>query len=592
MAVVSLTSIVSLVSSVYLSDTYESETRLIAQALNASNIALRVDSAESEEQRLSALTQLSEHWAYLEPLQRNAMMDSQIRESVYLINEHVRRIVENGRDRESFHVDRFNSEVIGLHQQLANLHQLLQKRAEKSASLLRLIQSLALFITVVVISFSLLIIRRDVEQPLLDLTRVAKAISEGDFAQTVGSRGRGELAVLAEAVSDMSTAIQVSQGNLEQRVSEKTSKLQRANEALTLLKDLTLYFAQIGDDTPNLDLFLQRIASAANVDRVDVCLVTEAGETPYEKYDHGERNSVSQHCATSICNKCTSAVNYKENEIVGTVYRSQFVIQTADATYGVMTASSSLVAEDWQLNMLRSISAHLANGLGLKRARERARRIALLKERAVIARELHDSLAQALTYLRIQVVRMDKALSTERTEQQQNILNELDQGLTSAYKELRELLTTFRLKIEGQTIEQALRETVAKLRERNENIEIAFDFGIAGIPLTPHEEIHLLQIAREAIQNAFYHSRGDRIEVSLGRRDSDQLVLRVHDNGSGIDTAIEKLNHYGLAIMRERSRDLNGEITVESEHNTGTTITLSFQPVALLNSDRVSAINL
>src|SRR5690606_24048420 len=86
---------------------------------------------------------------------------------------------------------------------------------------------------------------------------------------------------------------------------------------------------------------------------------------------------------------------------------------------------------------------------------------------------------------------------------------------------------------------------------------------LENTPLAPHEEIHLLQIIREACQNTIHHSQGTDVVVQLTQNDDEVIHLSIEDNGIGIPDNAEKLNHYGLAIMQERSRHLGGNIRIQ-----------------------------
>lgn len=229
--------------------------------------------------------------------------------------------------------------------------------------------------------------------------------------------------------------------------------------------------------------------------------------------------------------------------------------------------------------MFESVAEQVTNGLSMKNQNEQNRRIALMNERTVIARELHDSLAQALSYLKIQVARLQRLHKKEDVQVQiDEVVDELKKGLGSAYSELRELLTTFRLKLDGQGIKAALEQTISQLRTRSDSFEFTLNYGVSNVPFTPQEEIHLLQIAREATQNAFYHSKGSHIEIDITSNALTEVILTVKDNGIGIPGDPNKLNHYGLAIMQERSRSLQGELSVKRNDDRGTTVMFSFVP--------------
>jgi two-component system nitrate/nitrite sensor histidine kinase NarX len=91
--------------------------------------------------------------------------------------------------------------------------------------------------------------------------------------------------------------------------------------------------------------------------------------------------------------------------------------------------------------------------------------LALLEERAVIARELHDSLAQSLSYLKIQVGRLQLLPGgAEAAAQARDIVTELREGLNGAYRQLRELIATFRLKMEHPRLEDSLTRSSAGIQ--------------------------------------------------------------------------------------------------------------------------------
>ena len=222
--------------------------------------------------------------------------------------------------------------------------------------------------------------------------------------------------------------------------------------------------------------------------------------------------------------------------------------------------------ESWQHQLLQSVTNQIATGLHLRQQTAQNRRYTLANERTVIARELHDSLAQALSYLKFQVTRLQKMRAKEASDEQiEGVVDELKTGLNSAYRQLRELLTTFRLKIDDEGLKSAFEKTVIQLNERAEDkIKFELNYNIGNVPLTPNEEIHLMQIAREATQNVLHHSKATEAKISIFADHDNNIHLSIEDNGIGIPDSPEKLNHYGLAIMQERSKHLSGDISIEA----------------------------
>jgi two-component system nitrate/nitrite sensor histidine kinase NarX len=112
-------------------------------------------------------------------------------------------------------------------------------------------------------------------------------------------------------------------------------------------------------------------------------------------------------------------------------------------------------------------------------------------------------------------------------------------------------------------------------------MHINLAYQLKDLPLSPMEEIHLMQITREACQNAINHSDGSKLNISFTQEQDKAIELCIEDDGVGLSGNPEKLNHYGLSIMQERSRHLGGDLNIENISPSGTRITLRFTPAYL-----------
>ena len=119
---------------------------------------------------------------------------------------------------------------------------------------------------------------------------------------------------------------------------------------------------------------------------------------------------------------------------------------------------------------------------------------------------------------------------------------------------------------------------VMELRKRSE-MRIELNFTLQNLPLTPREEIHLMQIAREAAQNAVKHSGGSHLKISI-YNESGEVFLNVQDDGVSSERNTEKSGHFGLAIMYERCRTLNGKLIIDAPDQSGTRVLFQFNPVS------------
>ena len=451
-----------------------------------------------------------------------------------------------------------------------------QKYAEINIANIRLVQSLALFSTLILIAIAMMIVHRHIEQPLSKLTSVARQIGQGDFTARAEETGKGELALLARTINKMSGSLYRSKSQLEEQIKRKTRKLTRSNQSLELLFQVSRRLNEVEPGSVDFQPLLNKLADVTGVKDLDLCIMTAQGTGPYEHLMSSEK-TIPVKCQQQLCHDCT------EHDSLFPPVNGQmkYQLNIGDQHYGVLVVSlnEGSILEDWQHQLFEAIAEQVANGLSMKHQNEQRRRIALMNERTVIARELHDSLAQALSYLKIQVTRLQRLQQKESAQEQiDQVIDELKNGLGAAYSELRELLTTFRLKLDGQGIKAALEQTISQLQNRSDDFSFTLNYHVSNVPFTPQEEIHLLQIAREATQNAFYHSQGSNIEIGITSNSLSEVILTVKDNGIGIPEDPNKLNHYGLAIMKERSRNLDGELSVKRNDERGTTVMFSFIP--------------
>lgn len=454
----------------------------------------------------------------------------------------------------------------------------IQYDAEQKVRNFRTLQLVALLITALLSAIVIYWLKVMVQQPLKDLTHGAKRIAMGDFTHRLTVENKDELGTLALSFNKMNDSIAYMYGNLEQRVEQQTDELKHSNTTLRFLYNTAKRISEHVPEYVDFNQIIAELKSVVKLDDLELCLFTQGGDKPYMQLVPDA--DVADPCVEQNCGDCLS-----QSETAGcNTHQYNYLLQRERKQYGVLVArvEQGQQLARWQQQLLTSVADQLALALSLKSEEQQVRRLALMQERTVIARELHDSLAQALSYLKIQVTRLNKAIHKDDKAIIADVSSELKQGLDAAYRQLRELLTTFRLKVDGAGLLSALQASVLQLNEQSD-LQIRLDYQLANVPLAPHEEIHVLQIIREASQNAVHHSLGTELLISL-RQQGNDISLAVEDNGVGIPDSAEKLNHYGLAIMQERSKHLGGQITIKARSGGGTGVYFSFTPEYLLQT--------
>lgn len=448
----------------------------------------------------------------------------------------------------------------------------LQEGSEQKTQTLRhLLVSSAVFLvtlTLVVIYW----LKHHIGKPLHLLTSAAKRMARSDFQYSINALPPNELGLLAHTLTWAGVNLDNAQQHLEQQIALKTHELQRSNTSLELLYRMAREAIEQGPDEIDLESLVEELRQILEVKSIDLCLLTPAGEHPWSQI-RCSADTKDTHCAQLNCATCI----HSPSKILNNT-DTRFLVQRAEHLHGVLVvrASSPAPLTPWQSQLAQSIADQLAVIFSLRHERDRIRRLALFHERTVIARELHDSLAQSLSYLKIQVVRLELALGEQQPAAVTSVLEELREGLSSAYGHLRELLTTFRLKINSGGLYSTLQEIKGKMALQSA-MHIEMNYRLLDFPLSPQEEIHLVQIIREGMQNAIKHSNGENITVALSSTNGE-IVLSIEDDGVGMPELTEKPNHYGLVIIKERAESLGGQLSLTTRKEGGARILLSFQP--------------
>lgn len=457
--------------------------------------------------------------------------------------------------------------------------------AESNIKWLRLFQGALLLFTLLTIFITMNLLTNDVLRPLGELLRCSNAVRRGDFSVRMSHVGEDELGRLGTAFNTMSEELSKIYAELEERVKSKTRDLERSKRSLELLYKTS---KRLNEDALSDRVYgelLSEIDAVIGTQGGTICLTNAATQLPYRLATtrvvaEGEVDV----CGPERCEECFGGDAAHLMEVVRGGDRQLRVVSTPirdqERQFGVLLTEirADKQLEEWQIRLLEAVANQIGVALNIARRGVENRRLALFEERGTIARELHDSLAQSLSYLKIQVSRLDSLLHRmPEAREARAIVGELREGLNSAYRQLRELLTTFRLKMDGRGLASALDDTVREFGERS-GITIELDNALMDLHLSVNEELHVLQVVREALSNVVRHSQATQARVTLARRPSGEVEVRIEDNGIGIPERAERKHHYGLAIMQERSNILHGTLTYSERAGGGTRIELVFKP--------------
>jgi signal transduction histidine kinase/ligand-binding sensor domain-containing protein len=203
----------------------------------------------------------------------------------------------------------------------------------------------------------------------------------------------------------------------------------------------------------------------------------------------------------------------------------------------------------------------------------RARYAAVLEERARLAREIHDTLAQGFVGISSQLDAVAMCMPQDQGPARKflDLARKMSRhSLTEARRAVMDLRASV---LEGQDLAAAL-ESGTRMWTAGSGVDVKVDVSGPQPALPEEMEQHLLRIAQEAVTNVVKHAGADQIHINL-RSEERRLKLRISDNGRGFDGGgafATSDGHFGLLGMRERAERLGGELRLESHPGEGTEV--------------------
>ncbi len=241
---------------------------------------------------------------------------------------------------------------------------------------------------------------------------------------------------------------------------------------------------------------------------------------------------------------------------------------------GILNVAST----DWSelspgdLQLLRAISDLL--GIAVERARlfDQSAQLGAVEERNRLARELHDTLAQGLTSVALQLESADALLDTDADPARikkavRQALNLTRLNLEEARRSVLDLRAA---PLEGRTLAEAL-AALAEYWAGRAPLQVDFGETDCGRPLPVRMEVGLYRIAQEAMNNVVQHANARHANIQLVCT-PDHLTLTITDDGQGFDSGQVAQNRFGLVGMNERAHLLGGQLSLECAPAAGTRI--------------------
>ena len=256
----------------------------------------------------------------------------------------------------------------------------------------------------------------------------------------------------------------------------------------------------------------------------------------------------------------------------GLRYHASIPLYAHGKKMGVLNVASA----DWRelsvddLQLLYTIGDML--GIAVERAMlfDKSTQLGAAEERNRLAREIHDTLAQGLTAVSLQLESADALIESDADNEKIKRAIQHALALTRANLEeaRRSVMDLRAAPLEGRSLEEAL----LLLAER---MAVPVDFMVAGNhPLKPRVETAVYRLAQESFNNISQHAQAQHVTMELNLS-TEEVQLVIADDGIGFDTTAVPPNRFGLVGMNERVRLLNGRMHLQSTAGKGTRIEIT-----------------
>lgn len=428
--------------------------------------------------------------------------------------------------------------------------------------------------------------------PLSQLRDGLRKLESAQFSVRVEVLSNDEIGQVAQGFNRMAATLQSLYGNLEAQVASKTKRIAAQKERLQALYEVSGFLAKANTLHELTQGFAKQVRSLMKADALAIrwtgddpekFLLLSSDNFPLAVLDDEKclRAGVCA-CGNSTIDSRTRVIPIKSSEMAPLRFCNRLGYETL-ISVPVKLQNKVLGEIDLfyrnevrltheELELVDTFASHLASSVEGVRALAMDREAAIANERTMLARELHDSIAQSLAFLKIQAGLLRVAIAKKDSSKTSHAMNELDQGLKESIADVRELLLHFRTRTQVDDIETAIQETLQKFQHQS-GVTVSSKVLGDDLPLAQDVQIHVLHVLQEALSNIRKHANAKNVSIEIQKGVTWRFVVR--DDGVGFNEALERTQlQVGLKIMRERAAQINAEVEIKSESGIGTIVTL------------------
>lgn len=226
------------------------------------------------------------------------------------------------------------------------------------------------------------------------------------------------------------------------------------------------------------------------------------------------------------------------------------------------------------VRLLANTGTHIAVAIENARLHEQVQAAAAIEERERIAREMHDGVAQVLSYIIVKTQAVKGYLSEGNLAATSAQLQELEDTSQEAYADVRESILGLRLTTEHKSFVSAIKEFITRYNQSS-GTHAMLQTDETEIPaLSPAAEVQIIRIVQEALTNTRKHAKARHAWVNILSRDP-MVEVSIVDDGEGFNVNNPTKSdwpRFGIQTMKERAESINGALTIHSSPGKGTRV--------------------
>ncbi len=463
------------------------------------------------------------------------------------------------------------------------------------------------FETLLLLSFSLLLIClyliwHDLLNPVMNIEEWSQQMRSGHLDFKMDVPRHGDLSRLSEDLNDLGTMMYHLARDTEEQLHQHTQHTQQKTQSLVILYDVAASINISSSLEDLLKRFLKTLTEVIQANAGAVRLLNAEGQMELVAsigFDDDliakEHLLPAESCVCGQIENCDELV-YQDSILPCSqkVSHSFFgkdlglivvPLQYQGNTLGVynLFVNKEIFEKkntDDYRELFTSIGRHLGMAIAKARLDEESTKLSIMQERNRLSYELHDSLAQTLASIRLQVRVLDEIMHQDDEPTIWQQLERIENTVDEANTELRSLIAHFQAPIRKQALIPAVQDIVKRFRTESD-IHIFFQHTI-NEPLNLSDKYHLevIRIIQESLNNIRKHSEANVARIMIRHREQKKrLQILIEDDGIGLKTLPENSKpgeQIGLKSMTERASRMKADFTMESEPGEGTRIILEF----------------